>query len=112
MSSNNGSGKGGSFKTERNPFQSKKTGTAPKLQSTPGLLTALDAALARGVGVIIGVTRDGGALSITLLDGDDRHRTYCATEAELGEAALAMRDSYSEALFDEVIEPKAPTRKR
>jgi len=35
----------------------------------------------------VGRTRDGGAMVLTVLDGDNRHRTYCSSTAEL-EAAL------------------------
>ena len=87
-------GKGGNFKSEKNPFRSQTNGKGPLLQKCPGILTAIDIALGSGCAIIIGKTRDGGAISLTILDGDDRHRTYCATDAELGEAALAIRDTY------------------
>lgn len=89
-------GKGGNFDTRRNPFQNtrKPTGTAPELLASAGMLTALDKALGAGCAVLLGHTRDGGALVLTILDGDDRHRTYCATDEELDAAIIAMTDLY------------------
>lgn len=89
-------GKGGNFKSERNPFKQtqKKKGGAPDVASGIHLATALDAALKAGCAVMMGHSRDGGTLVITVLDGDDRHRTYCSSEEELDAAIQAMLEMY------------------
>lgn len=86
-SNGKGTGKGGNFDTRKNPFASKKpTNNRPRLDDTASLGTALDAILDTGNAVIIGATRDGGALVFTILDGEERHRTYCSNDEELDEA--------------------------
>jgi hypothetical protein len=40
------------------------------------LVDAILALLSAGCGVMFGRTRDGGAIAITIFDGDDRARTY------------------------------------
>jgi len=90
-------GKGGNFSTSKNPFaQSRASGAAPELVTVPLLAKALDTVLQSGCAVLMGHTRDGGALVLTILDGQDRHRTYCASEDELEAAVKAMLDLYTE----------------
>jgi len=91
-------GKGGNFDTRTNPFLKamKYAGGYPELTDEPRVTKAIDAALAKGCAVMIGTTRDGGAIVITILDGDDRHRTYCANSDELTAAADAMIELYSQ----------------
>jgi len=82
-----GSGKGGDFNTRKNPFTDKKSaGSRPDFDNVASLGTALDAVLDAECAIIIGQTRDGGCVVLTILDGDDRHRTYCSNEDELDEA--------------------------
>jgi hypothetical protein len=62
------------------------------LQVEPGLLAeCLLGALAGGRGVLLASTFDGGALSVTVYDGDDRLRTYCASAEEFTDALCALR---------------------
>jgi len=82
-----GTGKGGDFATRKNPFTAKRVaGSRPNLDEVASLGTALDAILDAECAIIIGQTRDGGALVLTILDGADRHRTYCSNESELEDA--------------------------
>jgi len=85
-----GTGKGGDFQTRRNPFTEKAgTGNRPAFADNTDIGMALDAILRSECAVIIGCTRDGGALVLTILDGEERHRTYCSNDGELS-AALHM----------------------
>lgn len=91
-------GKGGNFKSERNPFKNNqpKKGGAPDVAGGQGLVEAIDAALKAGCAIMFGQSRDGGTLVITILDGDARHRTYCSSEEELDAAIAAMVNMYVE----------------
>lgn len=80
-------GKGKNFDTRKNPFTQKRiAGSHPHFDEIQSLGTALDAILRQECAIIIGATRDGGAVVLTILDGPDRHRTYCSTPDELEEA--------------------------
>jgi len=81
-------GKAGQWDVRPNPFAGTANG-APKvsLGDVSRLGLVLDTVLAEGAAVMVGRTRDGGAVVLTVLDGDNRHRTYCSSTAEL-EAAL------------------------
>jgi len=97
MASKTGTGKGGDFATRKNPFTARKSpGSRPNLDAHGDIGTALDAILNQGCAVIIGTTRDGGALVITILDNDDRHRTYCSNEDELEEAISEIIQLYKD----------------
>lgn len=88
-------GKGDNWDTRRNPFQNNKpTGNAPQLADVPYALSAMDKVLSAGCAVLIGHTRDGGALVLTILDGDQRHRTYCSNHDELDAAITSMAFVY------------------
>lgn len=81
-------GKAGQWDVRPNPFAGNANGASKvSLADVSRLGLVLDAVLAEGAAVMVGKTRDGGALVLTVLDGDNRHRTYCATTPEL-EAAL------------------------
>jgi hypothetical protein len=60
-----------------------------------GLGNTIDRILDSGSAVIIGRTRDGGAVVLTVLEGDVRHKTYCSNADELDEAMRAF-DEYFE----------------
>lgn len=47
------------------------------------LLHFVDKATRAGAGVILSITRDGGALSLTVIDGNDRYREYPHTSDEV-----------------------------
>ena len=89
-------GKGSNFDTRKNPFQAgiKLVGSRPELASVARLGLALDRVLNCGCAAIIGSTRDGGAVCITILDGEDRHRTYCSNDEELDAAITQLEQSY------------------
>lgn len=90
-------GKGGLWDTRANPFANNKAGhIAPELAEISGLGQAFDRVLRAGCAVMLGHTRDGGAVVLTILDGEQRHRTYCANTGELDAAIEAMTFVYSE----------------
>lgn len=90
-----GSGKGGDFATRKNPFTEARTsGHRPALADHATVGLALDQILKCECAVIIGTTRDGGALVLTILDNEDRHRTYCSNDDELSEAISAIMRLY------------------
>jgi len=91
-----GNGKGGNFATRKNPFtQTATPRNRPSLADNSSIGLALDAVLGAECAIIIGSTRDGGALVLTILDGDERHRTYCSNEGELDEAVSVMLRLYT-----------------
>ncbi len=93
----NGSGKGGDFNTRKNPFaQVRLVSRRPSLADNTSVGLALDQILKQGCAVMLGGTRDGGALVLTILDGDDRHRTYCSNEGELDAALQTIMMLYSD----------------
>lgn len=88
-------GKGENFVKRSNPFQASfKTGTAPGLDELSNFGSALDAVLTSGCAVLIGHTRDGGAVVLTILDGSERYRTYCTNNDELVAAVKMMHEMY------------------
>lgn len=94
------SGKGGNFDTRKNPFArtTQGQGTAPSVGDNAFLGQAIDRVVAAGCAIMLGQTRNGGTLCITILDGDDRHRTYCTTGDELDQAVAAMLEMYDTTL--------------
>lgn len=84
-------GKGGLWDTRPNPFAQQKGRTAQgHLGDVSGLGVALDKVLSTGCAIMFGLTRDGGAMVLTVLDGDERHRTYCSNQSELDLAVEAL----------------------
>lgn len=85
-------GRGGNFK----PLIDRRDRMGGGLQlGGPGrddFWQVVGSAIDGGLGVLLARTSDGGAISITVYDGDDRHRTYCGNEEELVEAQAAIRD--------------------
>lgn len=69
-------------------------GNAPTVNRCEELWDGVQAALDVGCGVMVGNTRDGGALCITVFDGGDRHKTYMTDAEQVRRAGLAMRDLY------------------
>jgi|SRR5687768_17234307 len=88
-------GKGGNFDSRKNPFARERTDGFPMPDEVKLFAGAVGMVLKAGCAVIIGTTRDGGALVITILDGDDRHRTYCSNVQELAEACEAMVQNFA-----------------
>jgi hypothetical protein len=84
-------GRGASFRPlvegeGRKPLQSLKTDEGAR---NWGLLCEVVDA---GIGVLIGRTRDGGAVSMTVLDGDERFRSYGSTDEEVDAMFGALRN--------------------
>lgn len=87
----------GKFDTVRNPFVGVRVVTnRPMLADCAGLGSVLDSVIAQGAAIMLGATRDGGALVITILDGDQRHRTYCSDDREMDNAVESIRAAYSD----------------
>jgi hypothetical protein len=90
-------GKGDNFASRPNPFPIRQaSGSAPNLDEIPGLGAALDAVLDAGCAIMLGRTRDGGAVVLTVLDGPLRHRTYATSVDELDGAIIALHNTYAE----------------
>jgi hypothetical protein len=88
-------GKGGNFQSRPNPFGNGKSGgTAPELNGTATIGIVLDEVLRAGCAIMWGHTRDGGAVVCTVLDGDERHRSYASTVQELDAMLLALHKAY------------------
>lgn len=88
-------GKGGDFATGRNPFQDRPRQIGPDIGKCPALPSAVGSVLKAECAIIISLTRDGGAVCLTILDGDNRHRTYCSSQAELDDAMQALMQMYA-----------------
>jgi hypothetical protein len=83
-------GRGGNFKPL---VQSGKTRSLFSLiagSDGPLWLEAIATALDGGAALLFSPTSDGGAFSVTLLDGDERSRSYCATGDELTSCLQAV----------------------
>ena len=88
-------GKGGNFDSRKNPFGNiRLLKSAPDLASVAMLGGTLDKVLRAGHAVMLGHTRDGGALVLTILEGENRHRTYCSNNDELDAAITAMENMF------------------
>jgi|ERR1044072_79546 hypothetical protein len=48
-----------------------------------------------GHGVIFGTTSDGGAGSITVIDGDELYRDYVSSSGDFSEVIAYIRDMYT-----------------
>lgn len=89
-------GKAGHFVKSKSQYRRVlESGTYPEIANARELWSAINQCIKVGHAVIIGATRDGGALCLTILDGDDRWKTYCANEEEVREAAQRMLQDYS-----------------
>jgi hypothetical protein len=89
-------GKHGLWDTRPNPFGSK----APQANTAsyaeiPSFGLAVDKILRAGCAVLLGQTRDGGALVLTILDGEERHRTYCSNQSDLDKAITSIDFAYT-----------------
>lgn len=95
QSSNSPRGKGGNFATDRNPFANTGAkGKYPDIPSDSTLASAVNAILAAGAWISFGTTKDGGAIAITILKDDARHRTYCSNLEELHDALQGIMQTY------------------
>lgn len=90
-------GKGGAWDTRKNPFlQGGAEHIAPSFTDVTDLAKLLDSLCRSGCAFMAGHTRDGGAVVLTVLDGDNRHRTYCSNNHELQAAIDSGLAAYSE----------------
>jgi hypothetical protein len=64
------------------------------LVDVAGLGQVVDAVIGRGDGITIARTRDGGAISITILSGDARPRGYASSQVELDELFAGLAETY------------------
>lgn len=86
-------GRGGSFKSLVNRRE-----PGPRLNDLLGgrqqqLGDAIQAVILGGLGVLIAPTSDGGAISVTLYEGDQRLRSYASTVEEWEEILRALTDA-------------------
>lgn len=81
--------------------QTKRLGSTPDAEprtgeilgtDTAALHAAMAVACAAGCGLLISPTSDGGALSVTLYAGDQRHRGYASSSMEFQSLLQAVRD--------------------
>jgi hypothetical protein len=54
----------------------------------------LDRVTRSGDALVIGRTRDGGAISITVISGDDREKLYASTDDELAAVITELCEAY------------------
>src|ERR1044071_9513648 len=91
----NGEGKGGSFKRENaNARSQQPTGTRSDLDRYGRLGHCVESVLQAGAYISCGVTRDGGAIVIRVLHGDDKLTSYCHSHVEVMEAMEALETLY------------------
>ena len=89
-------GKGGNFVSRPNPFgASNKVGRAPECAGAKTFGMVVDQILSHGCAVLLGHTRDGGALVCTILDGEVRHRSYASSEQELDDMMLSLHEYFT-----------------
>lgn len=70
-----------------------RAGIGPALESlSQAFGVACVSALQAGCGLLLAVTSDGGALSATIYDGDDRLRSYAGSTEEVEELLQAITD--------------------
>lgn len=72
-----------------------ETGHEPlRLSQYPRILPAIDSIIRTGDAVILGRTRDGGAVCLTILSGEEREKLYASDEAELVALVDAIAGAY------------------
>ena len=85
-------GRGGAFR----PLVDKPVNGSRLTQALDGngtlVYEAIGDALVAGYGVLIAPTSDGGAISVTVYDGDERFRTYATNHDEFRDALTALKD--------------------
>lgn len=91
-------GKGANFDTRPNPFAGAtiRSKERPNFTEVPNIGKALQVLCEAGCALLVGCTRDGGAMVLTILDQDTRHRTYCSNDVELQDAFDAIINMYGE----------------
>ncbi len=76
----------------------RHTGSVLDLSSidADALKRALEAVLKRAVGITFGVTRDGGALSVTLLDNGENVREYVRATEDINQYLAGLAEDFGE----------------
>ncbi len=59
------------------------------------LATALLAVVENGCALMVAATRDQGAIALTLLDGEQRHRVYPSNADQLNQALMDLIESFA-----------------
>lgn len=90
-------GKGGTFATTaKSPFKERAVLRSWGGYSDLLMADAIRCVVTSGRYIALCRTADGGALNITVLDGDARHKTYCASASEVEEACTALIAAYGD----------------
>lgn len=90
-------GQGANWDSRANPFVNKGgEHIAPSFTDVTDIARLLDGVCRAGCAIMVGHTRDGGAVVFTILDGDNRHRTYCGNLDELQGAIDSASAAYCE----------------
>lgn len=74
-----------------------RSGDGTKCSHVPDLGDTIDCVVDAGAALIFSRTSDGGAIALTLLDGDTRRKVYCADQAALNEAFDELTRLYAAA---------------
>lgn len=88
-------GRGGSFRKlfDRRDGTSRVHGLVTGHAASFAIM--VESALRAGCGILLAPTSDGGAISLTVFDGDDRQRTYLTNPEEVAEAVEVLQDLQS-----------------
>lgn len=84
-------GRGGRLKPLLNREQSRSLHALVVSTDAALWVEAVGRALDAGAALLLSPTSDGGAFSITVLDGDDRSRSYAGSTEEVDELLRAVR---------------------
>lgn len=83
-------GRGGGFRQLVDRKSTRKAQLSVRDGSWTQNAQALGEAVDGGLGVLLARTQDGGAISMTVYQGQNRYRSYAATESELDELFQAL----------------------
>jgi len=96
-------GRGANFKPLPD-FRTRRGAEVRLGESDQGLgWDALCSAVDDGLGVLMARTSDGGAISVTVYQGTERHRTYCTSDADINDMWRALKG-----LADGSVDPPTP----
>jgi hypothetical protein len=87
------SGRGGTFKSLVDRRESGPRLNSILENSQQLLGDAIHAAIMGGLGVLVAPTSDGGAVSVTVYDGDERLRSYASSADEWTAVLGALTDA-------------------
>jgi hypothetical protein len=83
-------GRGGSLRPLVKPAQTRSLSAVIADTDPAEWMDAVSSTLDAGYALLFSPTSDGGAFSITLLAGDERLRSYCATGGEVTACLAAV----------------------